>query len=299
MSRSLSTLREGGHFFEGPRWHNGGWWVSDFYDHTVVIITTDGLAQTVMEVPGQPSGLGWMPDGSLLVVSMTDHKLLRRDLEGAVTEHAQFGEHCGGPANDMIVDVDGRAFVGNFGFDVMAGADPRLTNLVRVDPDGTVSVAAKDLYFPNGCVILPDECTLIVAETIGCRFTAFTIQPDGSLTDRRIWAQVADTPELGSLNEVLAATKVAPDGCTLDADGNIWLADALGGRVLRVAEGGSILEQIDMPQGLGAFACQLGGPDGTTLLICAAPDFDAHQRAAATEAVLLTTTVDSPHAGRP
>ena len=252
-----------------------------------------------MTVDAQPSGLGWMPDGSMLVVSMRDHRLLRRAADGTVTVHADLSEHCGGKANDMVVDAQGRAFVGNFGFDLMGGADPSPATLVRVDPDGSVSVAAEDMWFPNGSVILPDEATLVVGETMGARYTAFTIAEDGSLTDRRTWAELAPAPTLGTLEETLAGLAIGPDGCTLDAEGHIWAADAMGARVLRVAPGGEVVDQVTMPEGLGAFACQLGGEDGRTLLICAAPDFLEHMRMDATEAVLLTTTVEVGHAGRP
>ncbi len=299
MGYTLSTLLEGGHFFEGPRWHDGTWWVSDFYAHTVSTVTTTGQRTTVMEVEAQPSGLGWMPDGSLLVVSMRDHRILRRSPSGTVRVHADLTPYCGGKANDMVVDAEGRAFVGNFGFDLMAGADPALADLLRVDPDGTVHVAATDLAFPNGSVILPDGRTLVVGETMGSRYTAFTIGSDGVLEDRRVWAQLADAPPLGTLEETLSELEVGPDGCTLDAEGHIWAADAMGARVIRIAPGGQISDQITMPDGLGAFACQLGGEDGRTLLVCAAPDFLEHLRADAAEAVLLTTTVASPHAGRP
>ncbi|MEE8602448.1 SMP-30/gluconolactonase/LRE family protein [Euzebya tangerina] len=299
MDRTLTRLTDGGHFYEGPRWRDDRWYVSDFYAHEVFTITPDGHRETIMEVPGQPSGLGWLPDGSMLVVSMTDHTVLRRALDGQVSVHADISEHCGGKANDMVVDASGRAFIGNFGFDLMAGADPVTATLVRVDPDGAVTAVANDLYFPNGSVILPDEVTLVVGESIGCRYTAFTIGDDGSLTDRRVWAQLAPTPPLATFEETLAATAVAPDGCTLDAEGQIWAADALGARVIRVAEGGEITDQITMPEGLGAFACQLGGPEGTTLLICSAPDFAEQAREAAREAVLFTVDVGVMAAGRP
>ena len=299
MRYELTTLVEGGHFFEAPRWHDGSWWVSDFYAHTVQTVGSDGTVEVQLEVGGQPSGLGWMPDGSLLVVSMKDQRVLRRGLDGALSVHADISAHCGGVANDMVVDAAGRAYVGNFGFDLMAGADPTTATLVRVDPDGSVHVAAEGLHFPNGSVITPDGATLVVGETIGCRYTAFTISADGTLGDRRVWAQLSPTPELTTFEEVLGAAEIAPDGCTLDADGHLWAADALGGRVIRVAEGGEIVDQVTMPEGLGAFACALGGEDGRTLLVCAAPDFHEHAREAATEAVLLTTTVDVPHAGRP
>ncbi len=299
MTRELSTLTTGGHFFESPRWHDGRWWVSDFYAHTVSTVGPDGTLETVMEVEGQPSGIGWLPDGSMLVVSMKDQHLLRRTPDGEVAHYADFSEFCGGKGNDLVVDARGRAYVGNFGFDLMAGADPAPTSLVRVDPDCSVHEAAGDLLFPNGSVILPDETTLVVGETIGCRYTAFTIAEDGSLTDRRVWAQISPTPPLGPMAEMLTQVGVAPDGCTLDAEGQIWAADALGAQVVRVAEGGEITDRITMPEGLGAFACQLGGTDGTTLLICAAPDFAEEARQAATEAVLLTVDVGVAAAGRP
>ncbi len=154
-----STLLRGGGFFEGPRWHDGRWWVSDFYRHAVYAVTPGGVEERVLEVAGQPSGLGWMPDGSMLVVSMRDHRVLRRAASGEVTEHADLTAHCGGHLNDMVVDAEGRAWVGNFGFDLMGMADPRTASLVRIDPDGGVAVAAEDLLFPNGSVITPTSNT--------------------------------------------------------------------------------------------------------------------------------------------
>jgi len=168
--RELSTLLEGGSFFEGPRWHAGRWWVSDFYRHTVATVDVDGRQETVLEVEAQPSGLGWMPDDSLLVVSMKDHRVLRRGADGSLATHAVLSSHCGGPLNDMVVDTAGRAYVGNFGFELMAAADPAPAVLCRVDPDGAVQVVAEDLLFPNGSVITPDGRTLIVGETLGCRY---------------------------------------------------------------------------------------------------------------------------------
>jgi sugar lactone lactonase YvrE len=137
--RELRQLLDGGAFFEGPRWHEGRWWVSDFYRRQVSTVDADGREERVLEVPEQPSGLGWMPDGSLLVVSRKDFKLLRRTPDGEVSEHADLSEHATGHLNDMVVDGRGRAFVGNFGFDRMAGADPAPTVLIRVDPDGAVT----------------------------------------------------------------------------------------------------------------------------------------------------------------
>ena len=295
----LSTLLEGGAFFEGPRWRDGRWWVSDFYRGTVSVVTPDGAEDFVLEVPEQPSGLGWMPDGSLLVVSRKDFRVLRRSPGGEVTEHADLSAMAKGHLNDMVVDAQGRAYVGNFGFDLMAGADAAPTDLIRIDPDGAVTVAASDLWFPNGTVITPDGGTLIVGETFAARYTAFTVAEDGSLTDRRVWAQIEPEPPFGTLEETLAELRFAPDGCALDAEGHIWSADGVGGRAGRIAPGGEIVDEVHAPDGLGVFACMLGGEDGRTLLLCAAPDFLEHRRQDKREAVLLTTTVDVPHAGLP
>ena len=297
--RALATLVQGGSFFEGPRWRDGRWFVSDFYRHAVLAVTPGGYEETVMEVPGQPSGLGWMPDGSLLVVSMRDHRLLRRSPSGEVVEHADLTPYCGGHLNDMVVDRHGRAYVGNFGFDLMAGEDPRTAALVRVDPGGGAAVVAEDIVFPNGSVITPDGSTLIVGETLACRYTAFSIAADGSLGDRRVWAQMAPSPDVGPFGDMLPHITVAPDGCCLDAEGHIWAADAVGARCIRVAPGGAIVDEVRAPDGLGAFACMLGGEDGRTLLLCCAPDYLEHLRSQTREAVLLTTTVDVPRAGLP
>lgn len=297
--REVSTLLEGGSYFEGPRWQNGRWWVSDFYRGAVYTVTQDGTEEEVLSVEHQPSGLGWLPDGSLLVVSMKDHRVLRRSPDGAVELHADLTEYCGGHLNDMVVDSEGRAWVGNFGFDLMSQADPRPATLVRVDADGMATPVADDLLFPNGSVVSPDGTTLIVGESLGCRYSAFTIEDDGSLTDRRVWAQLAPTPSIGGFQETLAQVGVGPDGCTLDAEGCIWAADAIGGRCIRVAPGGDVIDEVRAPHGLGTFACMLGGDDGRTLLLCSAPDFFEHNRRDKREAVLFTTAVDAPHAGLP
>jgi sugar lactone lactonase YvrE len=297
--RDLHTLLEGGSFFESPRWHRGRWWVCDFYRHLVMTVDSEGRVGEILEVDGQPSGLGWMPDGSLLVVSMRDHRILRWSDGGGVSEHADVSRYCGGHLNDMVVDARGRAYAGEFGFDLMAMADPAAANLIRVDPDGTALVAAEDMLFPNGSVITPDGRTLIVGETAGARYTAFTIQDDGSLTDRRIWGQVAPAPTITTFAETLGALRFGPDGCGLDAEGHIWSADEVGARCVRLAPGGEIVGEIGAPEGLDFFACMLGGDDGRTLLICAAPDFMESNRASARDAVLLTARVDVPHAGLP
>jgi sugar lactone lactonase YvrE len=297
-NRDVRVVLSGGAFFEGPRWRDGTWWVSDFYRRSVSRVSPDGRETLVTEVEGQPSGLGWLPDGSLVISSMKDRRLLRF-ADGRLTTLADLSEYCGGHLNDLVIDAGGHIFTGDFGMDLMGGGEPRTTSLKRVDPDGSVAVVADGLHFPNGSVITPDGATLIVGETLGNRYTAFDLAADGSLTGRRVWAEFAPVPTGTTTEETIAQLVVAPDGCSLDADGHIWAADAVGGRVVRVAPGGAIVDEIRAPDGLGVYACQLGGDDGRTLLMCAAPDFYEHLRAEAREAVLLATEVDVPHDGRP
>jgi sugar lactone lactonase YvrE len=296
--RDFRMVLEGGSYFEGPRWHDGAWWASDFYRHTVSRVNPEGGETVVLEVENQPSGLGWLPDSSLLVVSMKDHRVLRL-ADGEVSTHADLSGVCGGHLNDMVVDTSGRAFVGDFGFDLMGGGAPASASVKRVDPDGTVTVVAEDLRFPNGSVITPDGGTLIVGETWGNRFTAFDIADDGSLTHRRVWVELGPEPVGDSIQELIGQVVVAPDGCTLDAEGHIWVADGLNPRVVRVAAGDGILDEIAAPDGMGVYACALGGDDGRGLLMCCAPDFYEHTRAPVREAVLVSTRVDVPHAGLP
>jgi len=198
----------------------------------------------------------------------------------------------------MVVDARGRAYVGNFGFDLMGGAPLETARLALVDPDGRVSVAAENLYFPNAMMITPDGRTLIVNETFGNRTSAFDIKADGTLGPRRDWACFGPLPQGRELAEVFPQAKVAPDGGALDAEGAVWIADAIGNRVLRVAEGGRVLDEISTGK-LGVFACMLGGPDRRTLFLCVAPDFHEHQRTNAREAAIWTVAVDVPGAGLP
>jgi sugar lactone lactonase YvrE len=297
VTREISVVMTEMSYLECPRWHDGRIWVSDFYRHEVLSATEDGQDLRVeAEVPQQPSGIGWLPDGRLLIVSMLDRKLLRREPDGTLVVHADLDGHVGGHPNDMVVDAQGRAYVGNFGFDLMSGADITPDSLLRVDPDGTVTAVAGDMWFANGSVITGDG-VMLVDETFGNRVSAFDIQPDGSLANRRTWAAFGELPATRALGEALQGLVVAPDGCGLDAEGALWIADARSGRAIRVREGGEIVDEIS--PGTGVFACGLGGADGRTLFICAAPDFNAAARAAAREAQLLSARVDVPHAGLP
>jgi sugar lactone lactonase YvrE len=293
MIAGMATVRrvaDGFSFLEGPRWHEGRLWVSDFYTSRVLAVRESGEVQTVAEVPGQPSGLGWLPDGRMLVVSMRDHRLLRQEPDGSLVRHAELAELVGGLLNDMLVDSHGRAYVGNFGFDLMAGGPPRTADLVLARPDGTTQVVAEKLAFPNGMVLVDGGSTLVVAETFGNRLSGYTVGPDGALSDRREWAAFGPSPTGSEVAEVLAELSVAPDGICAAPDDTIWVADAGNHRVLRVAEGGKILDEVGTDE-LHAFACALGGADGRTLFICAAPSFLEHERRDTREAVLLAATV--------
>ncbi|GAB3451668.1 SMP-30/gluconolactonase/LRE family protein [Actinophytocola sediminis] len=295
-SRHMTVVLDGRSFLECPRWHDGRLWVSDFYTSQVLATDGHGATEVLAEVPGQPSGLGFLPDGRALIISMRDQRILVRDDAGGLTEHADLSAAVPAVLNDMVVDERGRAYVGNFGFDLMGGAPLRDTVLCRVDPDGTVTSVADGLMFPNGMVILPGG-VLVVAETFAGRLTAFDIGADGGLTGRRVWAQFGEPPATDDVETTLARLAVAPDGICADADGAIWVADALHARLLRVREGGEILEELRTP--MGVFACMLGGPDGRTLFACAAPSFAEHERRAAREAELLAIEVEVPHAGLP
>jgi sugar lactone lactonase YvrE len=297
MTRELTTVLSERAYLECPRWHDGRLWIVDFYTYEVLSLAEDGSDVRVeASVPQQPSGLGWLPDGRLLVVSMRDSTILRREADGELVVHADLSSYVAGHPNDMVVDDQGRAYVGNFGFDLMGGADVAPTVLLRVDPDGTVTQVADDLWFPNGSVITGDG-VLLVDETFGNRVSAFDIAPDGSLSSRRDWAKFGELPTSTQLGEVIPSLAVAPDGCGLDAEGCLWLADAVNGRVLRVREGGEVVDEIAVD--MGVFACMLGGSDGRTLFLCCAPDFDEHARSAAREGELRTVRVDVPHAGTP
>ncbi len=266
-------------FPESPRWHNGALWFSDFHTHSVQRVDMAGQCETVVVVPGQPSGLGWSPDGTLLIVSMTDRRLLRFD-GGALTQVADLSQLAPFHCNDMVVDARGRAYVGNFGFDFAAKQAPRSTCLILVHPDGRTRVVADDLLFPNGAVITPDGRTLIIGETYGARLTAFDIADDGSLSGRRVWA---------------ALDKAAPDGICLDIEGAIWLASPTSREVLRVREGGEVTHRCATPG--QAVACALGGPELRTLFVLTTKVMLAPQESLRTlPGAIHTLEVDVPAA---
>jgi len=293
----FTRLVSGLSFTECPRWRDGRLYISDFYTHRVLAVAMDGMVETLAHVPQQPSGLGFLPDGRLLIVSMRDRKILRREVNGSLVTHAELSGLAPWYLNDMLVDHDGRAWVGNFGFDLMGGAPACTTVLVCVELDGTAKVAADELGFPNGMVLTPDGGTLIVAETTMNRLSAFNVA-GGALSGRRTWAAFGDSPRAGDMGEMLREVAVAPDGICLDAEGAVWVADAAHGRFMRVAENGRILEERKTG-GPGAFACMLGGDDGRTLFACVAPTFHEAAASANHRAEILMMKVEVPHAGLP
>lgn len=265
-----TVLLEGLAFGEGPRWRDGRLWFSDFYRHGVFTVDEEGHEELVVEVPTQPSGLGWLPDGRLLISSMLDRKVLRLEPDGSLVTHAELSDLADFHVNDMIVDAEGRAFVGNFGYDlhadmhqrdiptILADEEAGRTRLARVDPDGTVSVAAEDVRFPNGMVWQDGGSTLVLAETLRLQLTAYDVR-DGELSGARVWASTADQ-------------MAAPDGIAADPDGGIWVSPALAPAVLRYAEGGDVTGTVETSQ--ITFACALGGSDGRTLFAMTAPSSD-------------------------
>jgi sugar lactone lactonase YvrE len=258
----LITLVADLSFSEGPRWHNNRLYYSDFYRHVVEAVDLDGNVETIAQVPNQSSGLGWLPDGRLLMVSMLDRKLLRQEADGTLSVHADLSEIATFDCNDMVVDAKGRAYVGNFGSDIEGGVlPPKPAKLALVDVEGRVSCAAEDLSFPNGAVITPDGTNLIIAETFGKVLTCFDIDLAGGLSHRRVWANL---------------DRHFPDGICLDSASGIWIADPVNACVVRVIEGGEITNRVETHR--PAYACMLGGEDGKRLFISTA---DASGKAAA------------------
>jgi sugar lactone lactonase YvrE len=281
--RTTTVVLDGLAFPEGPRWHDGRLWFSDQHDKRVVAMSVDGAAETIVEVPQQPSGLGWLPDGRLLVVSMLDRRVMRLEPDGTFVVHADLSEVAPGACNDMVVDARGRAYVGNFGFDMYGGEKPSETCVILVDVDGSVRVAAEGLAFPNGSVITPDGNTLLVGESMAGRISAFDIAPDGELSNGRVWAKLAE---------------VTVDGMCLDAEGAIWAACPFTGRVLRVLEGGEVVDEVKGTHP-GAFACMLGGVDRRTLYLCTAPTHVPDEARVAHGGRIESVLVDVPGAGLP
>lgn len=297
--RTPEVLVDGMAFPENPRWRDGALYLSDHRDKRVFQLR-DGELRPLCDVPAGVSGLGWTPDGALLLSSMQDRRLLRLEDDGSLAEVADLSPLVGGPVNDMVVDAHGRTYIGNFGSFLEEGEPLMSTVLVRVDPDGSARVVTDGLVFPNGTAVSADGRTLVVAETFALRLTAFDVAPDGGLSNRRTFAAFGPETAPTTLPEALAIGGPMPDGIALDAEGAVWMADPRGPAVLRVAEGGEVLERVPTGE-LGSYAVALGGEDRRTLFICAniplGPDGTAApgMRAGA----VLACRVEVPGAGLP
>ena len=278
----LQTLLTGLAFGESPRWHHGGLWFSDFGAQEVQTCDLEGKSEVIARIAGAPMGLGFLPDGRLLIVSMRDGLLLRREPDGRLVAHADLSNLSRYPWSDMVVDGRGNAYLGNLGFNFPGGEfAPGI--LALVTPDGSARQVAEGCAFANGMVVTPDNSTLILAESYGHRLTAFDIEEDGSLSNRRVWA------DLGS---------GSPDGICLDAEYAVWYADVPARRCVRVRKGGEVLQTVDLDR--GCFACMLGGADRRTLFLMAAeyPPASWGPEAARTGQV-LTAQAPAPGAGWP
>jgi len=270
-------------FPECPRWHDGRLWFSDMGSPRRVATMDDGGdIETVVHVPNAPGGLGFLDDGSLLVVSMEDRRLLRLD-QGRLEEIADLSGIATWHANDMVIDAAGRAYVGNFGFDFLGGAPPVDATLALVDPSGGVKAVADGIEFANGMVITPDGQTLVVAETMGGRLTTFDIGPDGALSGRRIFCEMPD---------------FSPDGICLDAEGAIWAGSIFHNEFVRVLEGGEVTDRVPVA-GKWAVACMLGGRQRTTLYLCTVATSMADMLEGKAEGFIEAIEVAIPGAGLP
>ena len=281
MDVTTDIVLEGLTFPECPRWHHGRLWFSDVHAHRIIALAPDGTAETVAETGVQNAGLGWRPDGTLLVVSMVERRLTKL-ADGKLETVAELSEFEDVQLNDMCVHGDGRAYIGGFGFDINLGHELKPASLLVVEPDGHAGVAADNLMFPNGIVITHDGATLIVAETAGRRVTAFDVGEGGALSNRREWA----------------ALDVFPDGICLDADGAVWVASPVTGECVRVREGGEVAQRIKA-RANGVYACMLGGEDRRTLYLCTANTTGADIARGVSTGWIESVRVDVPGAGLP
>ncbi|MDB5060116.1 MAG: SMP-30/gluconolactonase/LRE family protein [Chloroflexi bacterium] len=248
----VRTLMTGLAFGESPRWHDGRLWFSDWGTQEVIAVDLEGKSEVIVRVPSSPFSIDWLPDGRLLIVAARDGLLLRREPDGSLVTHADLADLSVFPWNEIVVDGRGNAYINNIGFDFPVGAfAPGIVALVT--HDGSVRKVADGVAFPNGMAVTPDNSTLILAESYASKLTAFDIAADGSLSNRRVWADLAGG---------------APDGICLDADNAVWYGDVPNKRCVRVREGGEVLQSIELDR--GCFACMLGGVNKQTLFMLAA-----------------------------
>ena len=245
----LEMLADGFIFLEGPRWHDNQLWLSDMRGETVYTLSEAGKRSKVASFPKHPSGINFLPDGRVVIVSMQDRKLMQVEAGGKLSEYADLSTMVSYDINDSVCDASGNIYVGNFGYDLLAGEAPKTADLIMVAMSGQSKVVASGLEFPNGAVITPDGRTLIIAETFGHKLSAFDRAADGSLSNRRVWAHLGER---------------TPDGICLDAEGAVWVSSFVTSEFVRVLPDGSIGDSIVTP-GKRAVACNLGGADGRTL----------------------------------
>lgn len=266
-------------FGESLRWHEGRLWFSDWGAREVVAVDLAGHRDVIHRMSTFPFSLDWLPDGRLLIVSS---ELQRQEPDGALVTHADLS-HLSSAWNEIVVDGRGNTYLNQVGFDLMGGAPPASGTIAVVTPDGFAREVADDVWFPNGMAVTPDNSTLIVAESYGNRLTAFDIDRNGDLSNRRVWADLGTD---------------VPDGICLDADGAIWYADVPNRHCVRVREGGEVLQTITVDR--GCFSCALGGTDGRTLFIVATqwhgPERMLHGEPAGQ---VLAVDVHTAHAGHP
>ncbi len=277
----LRTLATGLTFGESPRWHDGRLWLSNWVAQEIVAVDPAGGSEVMLRMPFRelPFSIDWLPDGRLLIASASDRPLLVQEPDGTLVTYAASDRGW----NELVVDGRGNAYVNGAGFDAMAGAAFAAGVVALVTPDGTVRQVADGIAFPNGMVVNAANDTLVVADSYGHQLTAFDIEANGDLSNRRVWADLGDG---------------VPDGICMDADGAIWYADVPNQRCTRVREGGEVLDVIELDR--GGFACMLGGEDGKTLFIAAAEwhGFDRMADAGKT-GVVLAAPAPSPSAGYP
>lgn len=267
-------------YAEGMRWHAGKLWLSDLFGRTVFTVDGDRLEAQATLGDDEPSGLGFLPDGTPLLVAMKTGQLRTIGPGGVTALHADMSIASTSECNDMLVDEHGRAYVSNFGYDVRGGGEPAPGQLILVRPGEEPLVAARDLIFPNGIVLTPDGSTLVVSQLFGEELTAFDVAADGSLAGRRVFAKLPG---------------VAPDGLAIDAEGAVWVSASTGCEYLRVLDGGEITDRIAIP-GEWTPSCALGGDDGRTLFLGSAVTTLDDWMAGRSTSNIRTVRVDVPAA---
>jgi sugar lactone lactonase YvrE len=281
ISSPPHVVMDGVAFPESPRWHDGRLWFSDWMAQEVIAVSSEGESDVIAHVDAFPFSIDWLPDGPMLITAGS--LILRLEPDGSLATHADLGELTEFGWNEIVVDGQGNAFVNGAGFDLMGGGEFAPGGVAVLRPDGSAERLAEDIAFPNGMAITPDESTLIVADSYGKELVAFDLAEDGGLSNRRTWADLGEG---------------VPDGICMDAEGAVWYADVPNRRCVRVAEGGDVLDQVDVDR--GCFACMLGGEDRATLFI-AAQEWNGAEAIGTGPRTgqVLTVEAPAPRAGRP